>query len=127
MAQEILETSDGNYVIAAYSTSQNGDVPPTDFFNDNYWLFKINQEGTLIWTKTYGGSNSEEAKMVIETNDGGLLFAGFSSSQDFDISNPKGSKDMWVVKTDSNGNLEWEKSIGGSDVDEAHDLSLIHI
>lgn len=70
--------------------------------------------GTFI-----GGSGSDSTTDIIETSDGGYLVVGYSTSTDGDISNNWGGRDVWVVKLNTAGRLEWEKSFGGSGDDQA--------
>lgn len=123
IAWDAVQLLGGDYIIAGEATSINGDLPTdTQFFNDNYWIFRIDSSGALIWSKVYGGTSSDTCKSIILTNDNNLVFAGFSASQDFFVSNANGSKDVWLIKTDLNGDLIWESSFGGSNVDEAVDI-----
>lgn len=102
----INETEDGGYII--FGTKWD------EALNGEYLLFKVDSELNLVWQKTYGGSLYEEATNMISTPDGGFLLAGHSDSADGDISNNLGNRDLWLVKTDAQGNLEWEKNYGGS-------------
>ena len=69
------------------------------------------------WILNYGGSLDDAFSDVIELSDGNILFVGSSSSQDGDISQPRGNLDVWVVKADKSGNIIWSKNYGGSDGD----------
>ena len=99
------------YVIAGYSSSSNGDLTKNNGDKD-FWIFKIDSVGTLIWQKSYGGSDNEEAESVIQTLDGGYLVVGYSNSDDYDVANNNGYSDVWVLKLSASGNLEWSKVIG---------------
>jgi hypothetical protein len=120
MAYSVVETRDNHYVVAGYSFSKNGDLE--DFNNHgggDYWIIKLDYSGNIVWSKLYGGSSWEEVRQVIETRDRGILLAGVSSSKDGDIKEGKGRWDAWLVKLDRNGNMEWEKTYGGSSYDKA--------
>ena len=67
---------------------------------------------TPNWDKTFGGSDNDEAKSIVQTSDGGYVIAGMTRS------NGAGNYDMWLVKTDANGNKQWDKTFGGSQFDE---------
>ena len=86
------------------------------------WIVKYDPNGNQIWKNNYGGSGEDYIWDILATDDGGYIFAGNTTSIDGDVSENFGASDFWVVKLDSEGNLEWEKSYGGSNYD---DLSRI--
>ena len=79
---------------------------------------KIDKEGNVIWRNYFGGSNNDRSYDAIETSEGGYILIGASESNDFDISKNSGSYDIWVVKLSKFGDLEWEKSYGGAEIDK---------
>lgn len=112
--------SDGNYLVAGYSKSNaSGDKTQASKGGWDYWVVKIDPNGVKIWDKTFGGSGDDILCSVDESWDGGLILGGYSNS---DISgdkseNSRGGNDYWVVKTDVNGVLQWDKTYGGSGED----------
>ena len=82
-----------------------------------FWCHKIDKNGNLQWRKYFGGSNNDRSYDAIQTIEGDFIVVGTSESNDFEISNSKGSYDMWVIKLDNSGNLLWEKSFGGKGYD----------
>lgn len=88
----------------------------------DFWIVKLNNIGDIEWQKSYGGSGWEEAFAVQQTADGGYIVAGESPSNDGDVIGNHGSWDYWVIKLDGSGNLEWQKSLGGSGYDAAHSI-----
>ena len=112
----IEETSDGGYIVAGYSGSTDGDVTGNHGKND-YWILKIQSDGAISWQKSLGGSDNEKAYSVKETADGGYIVFGFTGSMDGDITNNHGGFDYWVTKINSIGNLEWQKTYGGTQSD----------
>lgn len=124
-AKAILKANDGNIVIAGDTRSNNQDVSGTNGAAD-IWLIKISPEGDLIWEKTYGGTSFDVSRDLQLTQDGGLLLAGSSRSSDGDVSENKGQNDAWVIKVDSDGNLQWETSIGGSNIDFAYGVTELN-
>tara|TARA_B100000945_G_C20395339_1_gene604545 strand:+ start:534 stop:1868 length:1335 start_codon:yes stop_codon:yes gene_type:complete len=82
-----------------------------------FWCHKIDKNGNLQWRKYFGGSNNDRSYDAIQTIEGDFIIVGTSESNDFEISNSKGSYDMWVIKLDNSGNLLWEKSFGGKGYD----------
>ena len=72
--------------------------------------------------KSYGGSGFDEAKSIKSSNDGGYIITGFSTSNDDEVTGNHGSTDYWVLKIDSSGNIQWEKSLGGINVDKCSNI-----
>ncbi len=127
---DIIETTDGGFFFSGFLdvTSSNGEGSTeksrtTAHGVGEFWGTRLDAEGNLVWRKYFGGTNNDRSFGVINANDGGFILTGASESDDFDISNPKGSYDYWVVKVDKNGNFEWERSFGGTGIDQSHDVS----
>ncbi len=110
-AERLLGTGDG-FVVVGYSQSASGDVPFNrgDF---DYWIFKIDMAGNVLWSKTYGGSLADWAYGVSPSSDGNLLVCGSSFSSDGDVLGNLGFYDFWVIKLDLQGQLLWAKNFGG--------------
>ena len=129
-ARAIVQSGDGNYIIAGDTRSNNTDVSHNNGAAD-LWLIKISPNGNLLWEKTIGGSSFDVARALVRTQDNGFLLAGSSRSDDIDVSENKGQNDAWALKVDANGNLLWETTIGGSNIDfgygiaELNDQSII--
>ena len=121
--KSVEQTSDGGYIIAGYASSNNGDITNPKGSYD-YWIVKLNENGSMIWQKSFGGSNQDVANCISETSDGGFIIAGYTISHDGDVSSPISTsgyyKDYWLVKLSSSGSIQWEKSYGGSDQDIAN-------
>jgi hypothetical protein len=77
---------------------------------------KLDSSGNVIWTKTIGGSDNDEARSIIQSSDGGYVVAGYTESFG------AGYGDIYVVKLDSSGNVIWTKTIGGSGGDGARSI-----
>ena len=110
----IHKTNDGNYITAGRSYNN-----PPDFA-----ITKLNPDFDTIWTKTYGGPNSEEALFIEETKDGNYIVAGNKDINEFSMNgtNDNWDRDFWVLKLDQNGGLVWSKTYGGSGVETLHQL-----
>ena len=119
VANSILQTSDGGYMIAGYTKSINGDVTGLHGATFDFWILKIDSIGSLQWQKCLGGSEGEQGWKIIQTNDGGYFVVGTSTSFDGDVSTNNGNIDFWVVKLSNAGTIQWEKSFGGSNADGA--------
>lgn len=92
-------TPDGGFAMVGYTRSYGAG-------GDDLWLVKADSNGNLMWDKTFGGSSSDRGYSLCLTADGGLIIGGWT------FSSGPGQADIWVLKTDSNGNLEWEKTFG---------------
>ncbi|HLP95847.1 MAG TPA: T9SS type A sorting domain-containing protein [Saprospiraceae bacterium] len=119
--QSICKTSDGGYLVAAESGSSDGDVP-ANFGGSDYWIFKMDSEGQILWSKNYGGSNQDQPYCISVKEDGFIYVAGKTSSVDGNITAPKGGEDTWVLKLNNSGDLVWQKSLGGSTLDYGTDI-----
>ena len=76
----------------------------------------------IQWQKCLGGSFDDYARSIQQTTDGGYIVAGTSDSNDGDVSGNHGATDYWVLKLSGIGNIEWQKSLGGSGRDEAYSI-----
>jgi len=108
----LIQTKDGGFAIA-------GETRPysTSYCNRDFLLVKTDANGSMRWSRTYGGSNQEEAYSVIQTRDNGYAIAGRTISF-----GAGGSEDMWLVKTDADGNLEWSHPYGGTGIEIAYSV-----
>ena len=112
-AGSIIQTLDGGYIIAGYTSSTDGDVSGNHGDHDA-WVVKMDDVGSLQWQKCFGGSSYEIAGSIIQTLDGGYIIAGHTISTDGDVSGNHGGHDAWVVKMDAVGTPQWQKCFGGS-------------
>ena len=112
-AYSIVSIRDGGYVIAGYTYSTDGDVTGNHGGADA-WIVKLDKDGNKQWQKALGGSNDDLACSVIEGSDGGYIIAGQTASTGGDVSNNHGVTDAWVVMLDKNGNIQWQKTFGGT-------------
>lgn len=113
-------TGDGGYILVGNTLSSDGDISSnSDTLNQTVWVVKVNDTGALEWEKTYGGSGYDYAYSVIQTQDGGYAFAGYTTSNDGDVTVNHGEGDFWVVKLNDTGAISWEHSYGGSADDGA--------
>ena len=114
-AFSIQQTTDAGYIVAGLSNSNDGDVSGNHGASLDYWVVKISSLGAIEWQKSLGGSNSDQARSIQQTNDGGYIVTGESDSNDGDVSGNHGSQDIWVVKLNITGAIEWQKSLGGTE------------
>lgn len=83
-------------------------------------VIKRDRNGLPLWRKVYGGTYYDEARSIRQTFDGGFILAGQSNSKDGNITGHHGNlkvEDCWIIKIDKEGNIEWERSVGGDGED----------
>ena len=112
----VVKTNDNGFIIAASSDSNDFNISNNKGQYD-FWILKIDTNGTLLWEKNFGGSEIEEPRGICQTNDGNFMIVGDTRSSNKDVSNNNGAADLWLIKITSDGNLLWEKSFGGSSFD----------
>jgi hypothetical protein len=123
IAVAVKETGDGGYIILGNTKSIDGDVSNNHGLVD-LWILKIDHIGNLIWEKSFGGTNLEFAGGIVQTTDSGFVIVGSSTSIDGDLTSSYGSSDYWVLKIDQQGNLLWQKNLGGTQDDYAYSVTL---
>jgi hypothetical protein len=120
-AREIRQTSDGGYVLVGYSSSLDGDISD-GIGGGDWWILKISSTGQKIWEKSFGGTSTESAYDIVVTDDSGFVLIGETYSSDVDVSENHGEWDIWIVRLDSLGNIQWEKSYGGSNSEGGYSI-----
>ena len=118
----IVETEDHNFIIAGSSDSADVDISNNNGSYD-FWVLKITSNGSLLWERSFGGSEIDEARAITATNDGNFIIVGDTRSADKDVSNNNGAADVWILKMNLDGNLIWERTIGGSSFDVARSVA----
>jgi hypothetical protein len=108
-ALSIQQTSDGGYIVAGTTWSFGAGY-------DDIILIKTDANGNVQWAKTYGGTYWEEAYSVQQTSDGGYILVGYTYSFG------AGDYDIFLIKTDANGNIIWAKTYGGTGWDRAYSV-----
>jgi len=108
-AFSVNQSANGGYTIAGYTYSYGAGA-------SDFWLVKIDENGNESWNQTYGGNYDEVAHSVQQTTDGGYILTGFTYSYG------SGEQDFYLVKTDENGNEEWNQTFGGIDYDIAYSV-----
>ena len=120
----ITKTSDGGYLLAGSSASNDGDVTGNQGGLD-WWVVKVDNLGAIQWETTLGGSADEILYRAIQTSDGGYALAGWTESNDGDVTGYQGNKDCWVAKLNSSGVLQWQNTIGGTAEEEVLNVPTI--
>lgn len=113
IAHSIIPVATGGYIFVGYTTSNTHDVIGLKGQTD-VWMVRLNDTGKIVWQKCIGGTGHDDARSIIPTGDGGYAFIGQTSSKDGDIKYDKsGIGKLWMVKTDTLGEVLWERTVGG--------------
>ena len=107
----VQQTSDGGYIITGVTTSIGAG-------GDDTGLIKTDSLGNLMWLIPFGGDKDDRGKSVRQTLDGGYIIIGSTESFGF------GNADVWIIKTDALGSMQWERAIGGTEYDFGESISL---
>ena len=116
----LVQTADGGYALVGNSIS-------SDLEYEDLLLIKTDSRGNMEWSKSYGGSEKESDPKLVQTLDGGfaLVSRTYSYGEAMTYSYGVGYADIWLIKTDDFGNVEWSKTYGGAGVD--YPTSLIQL
>jgi len=112
-ANDVCQTSDGGYILVGFNDANGGDVTGNHGSRD-IWVVKTDDNGILQWQKSLGGSVEEEGYSIRQSADGSFYVAGYTSSNDSNVSGNHGGSDLWVIKLDTVGNIIWQKALGGT-------------
>ena len=114
---EALAIAGDGYLVAGSSSSTDGDATG-NHGNTDFWIVKLNTTGNIMWQTSLGGTARETASCIVSTADGGSLVAGYTTSNDGDVTGYHGGYDYWVIKLLANGSVAWKKTLGGSLADQ---------
>lgn len=106
--RSIRQTPDGGFILLGQTMSVNGDIPSNNGYID-LLVVKVDANGTIQWSKTYGGSSEETAYKIIECSQGGYLVVAYSSSNDGDLIPTTPSITSWIVRLSGSGTILWQK------------------
>jgi len=137
----LRQTPDGGYILGGSSTSnksgdksenRKGNNPLGDLHFD-YWVVKINAQGTKEWDKTLGGNDDDRLAAVQQTSDGSYILGGssqspkgYDKSEDHKTSDYWPTYDYWLVKLNATGKKIWDKTLGGNATDQLTSLQVIN-
>ncbi len=108
----VCETADSGYIVVGYI---NG---PSAWVKGDLWMLKTDRDGDTLWTKIYGGAGEDYGVTIRETADSGYIIAGVNSSAS------AGGKDVWLLKTNAQGDTLWTKIYGGTLEDVGYDVNV---
>ena len=119
---QIIPIAGGGYLIGGSSDSPEltnpeiaGEKRSEHYGNMDYWVLKLEGDGSLVWEKTFGGMYRDELRSMIQTQDGGFLVGGTSNSPESGTKTDDnfGQGDFWILKLDEHGNEQWQRTLGG--------------
>ncbi len=119
-----IQNNSSEFLIVGHTMSTNYDITDNNGGNDA-WVIKLNQDGNVIWSKTYGGSEMEFAQSITQLPEGGYMITGVSESNDGDLNHNYGERDVWLFQIDEDGELVWQSNLGGSLEDEGTSISIV--
>jgi uncharacterized delta-60 repeat protein len=105
--RSVVALADGSYIVAGVTNHTGAGA-------NDIWIFHVNSTGGIDWQKTYGGARNEEPRSIQQTKDGGFIVTGPTNSFG------SGANDVWVLKLENDGDIEWEKTYGGTKADVSH-------
>jgi hypothetical protein len=116
--EAVCGAADGGFVIVGGSYSDDGDAAGSHGGQDA-WALKLSAEGGLEWQRQLGGGSYDAAYSAAQAADGGFVIVGTTESSDGDVSGHHGGRDAWALKLSADGELEWQKALGGAGDDWA--------
>lgn len=109
VGRSVVQTSDGGFIVTGYTWGfGNGGI--------DVYLIRADSNGNTLWTKTYGGTSDDVGYSVEQTADGGFIVSGFTESFG------NGNRDVYLIRTDANGNMLWTKTFGGTLDEEGYSV-----
>ncbi|WP_339611761.1 T9SS type A sorting domain-containing protein [uncultured Planktosalinus sp.] len=124
--KSIQGTRDGGFILGGNSTSMEGFSKLEDSHGqEDLWIIKLNAKGDEEWQRSFGGTGKEIIHEIKQTKDGGYIIGATTSSRPSGdkVSTHFGNLDYWIVKLDSEGMVEWERTYGGIYKDELQSIS----
>ena len=137
MLKSVQATKDGGYILAGTSDSpMKFDKTDANIGQQDLWIIRLDAGGNVLWQKTIGGLAEEQMGCIVQTSDGGFIIGASSSSDKYlgkksennkntiyKDADSRGNLDYWVIKLDKEGELEWQKTMGGNYLDQLRSIT----
>ncbi len=122
---KVLPLDDGGYLLAGETWSNiSGCKTAPKYGGRDFWIVRVTGDGDPLWDKSFGGTGDDWLLSVAPAKNGGFLLGGWSDSPPNPAGHKsaphKGKEDMWVLMLDSDGNVQWDRTYGGSDQEQLH-------
>lgn len=124
-ALKFIENPDGSILLIGHGNSDIGFDKTSKVGLRDFWVVKISSNGDKIWDRAYGGSQDDVLTSAVTTQDGNFILFGYTyspASGNITENSRGGSTDLWYLKIDGNGNIIWQKRIGGNSYEESHKI-----
>ena len=119
----IYQTTDGGYISTGYTTSNNSGDVGRNHGGYDVWVVKLNSDGNIQWQKVFGGTGDDSGFSIQQASDGGYILTGITDSDNSgDVGRNHGGYDVWVVKLNSDGNIQWQEVLGGTNNDSGFSI-----
>lgn len=120
VARAVIPAPDGGLFVGGSTNSINNGDPGASKGGYDMWIVRLTKDGNITWQNRLGGTNAEELYGLALGSNNTLIAAGTTKSSNGDVTNPKGSEDMWILQLNANsGALGWQKVLGGDAIDVA--------
>jgi hypothetical protein len=121
--EDVIETSNGDFIAVGYTTSKDGDITDTIGGITDAWALRIDNTGNILSSKTYGSSNRDYFERIVKSTNNNYLILGESDGNDFDVLSNKGGVDLWLLSINDTGAVHWSKSYGGTNGEGAGSIT----
>jgi hypothetical protein len=121
---KILKTGDNNFLLFGKTNSDDGDIQSEIWGYNDFFVLKINPQGEILFSHTYGSTGSDTPGNIILLPENEFMFCGNITGGGGDISQYYGGSDMWLCRCDEQGEIIWQKTIGNADDDKCNVIYL---
>ena len=123
-ANALIQSQDGTYFVVGYTSSTDGNVKGYHGSED-FWIVRVDVNGSLIWQQAHGGVGAERASDIVQVSNRVYAVVGHTFSTDGDVTQKVGGfYDYWLMELNPEGDINWEYAFGGSQAEYAHAMTL---